>query len=68
MNENRLVRDVIDDIMVRIDILESEIAAISNREQYKGRILRIFYTTEDIRSLLVELKTIIKNLCKENEC
>jgi len=68
MNEDRLVRDVIDDIMVRIDILESEIAAISNKEKYKGRILRIFHTTEDIRSLLVELKLMIKNLCHENEC
>jgi len=64
----RLVRDVIDDIMVRIAILESEIAAISRQEKYKGRIMRIFYTIEDIRDLLVELKARTRDLCRHGQC
>ncbi len=56
MSEERTVRDIIDDIMVQMDLLESELARVSREEKYKGRMVNILYRIENIRDLLVELR------------
>jgi len=61
--EERMLRDVIDDILVQMMILEGEIAEISKNEKYKGRIMRIFYTLENIHSLLIELRKKSREIC-----
>ncbi len=60
--KNRDARDVIDDIMVELDLLESELAIISKEEKHKGRMLNVLLHIESIRSLLIELKLITENV------
>lgn len=52
----RPVRDIIDDVMVRLEMLEREIQAISREERYKGRILRMRDWINEIYDLMIELK------------
>ena len=56
--ELRMPRDIIDDIMVEIDLLEKELAMLSLNQRHKGRILNMFYRIENIRDLLIELKKV----------
>ncbi len=60
--KNRDARDVIDDIMVELDLLESELAIISKEEKHKGRMLNVLLHIESIRSLLIELKLITESV------
>ena len=55
---DRSLRDVIDEIMVGMDMLEKELASLAREEERKGRIVRIVYWMDRIRDLLVELKTL----------
>lgn len=55
---DRSLRDVIDEIMVGMDMLEKELASLAREEEKKGRIVRIVYWMDRIRDLLVELKTL----------
>ena len=55
---DRSLRDVIDEIMVGMDMLERELASLAKEEERKGRIVRIVYWMDKIRDLLVELKTL----------
>ncbi len=52
----RSERDIIDDIMVRLDVIESQVSLISQETRYKGRIMNIYVYMDDIRDLLAELK------------
>jgi len=52
----RTLRDVIDDIMVSMDMLERELARLAREEEKKGRIMGILYWMDRMRDLLVELK------------
>jgi len=56
--DDRSIRDVIDDIMVTMEMLERDLARLARSEQKKGRIMRILYWTDRMRDLLVELKTL----------
>ncbi len=56
LRSEREPRDIIDDIMVRLDLLENEISMISREARYKGRIMNMYVHMENIRDLLVELK------------
>ena len=49
-------RDIIDDIMVQIDLLERDLAALSRTQKTKGRILNMFNRIERMRDLLIELR------------
>ena len=49
-------RDIIDDIMVQIDLLERDLAALSRTQRTKGRILNMFNRIERMRDLLIELR------------
>lgn len=53
---HRSERDIIDDIMVRLDVIESQVSLISRETRYKGRIMNIYVYMDDIRDLLAELK------------
>lgn len=55
-NRSRSVRDIIDDILVRFEMLERELHSFSREEKYKGRIARIRDWVDDIHDLLIELK------------
>lgn len=52
----RSVRDIIDDILVRFEMLERELYSFSSEARYKGRIARIRDWVDDIHDLLLELK------------
>ncbi len=51
-------RDLIDDLMVRLDMLERDLAVMAREERYKGRVLRLRDWIEDIRDIVVELKRV----------
>ncbi|MEB3789671.1 MAG: hypothetical protein GSR72_07255 [Desulfurococcales archaeon] len=55
---HRLPRDIIDDIMVELDLLESQLALASKDFKHKGQILNIVLYIENIRTLLIELKQV----------
>ena len=57
-SEARTPRDLIDNIMVEMDLLERELALLSLAQRHKGRILNMFYRIENIRGLLIELKKV----------
>lgn len=52
----RTMRDIIDDILVRFEMLEKELYSFSKEAKYKGRIARIRDWVDDIHDLLLELK------------
>ncbi len=56
MKAEREARDIIDDIMVRLEMLERELYSFSRDIRYKGRIARIRDWMDDIHDLLIELK------------
>lgn len=53
---DRTMRDIIDDILVRFEMLEKELYSFSKEARYKGRIARIRDWVDDIHDLLLELK------------
>ncbi|MCE4618380.1 MAG: hypothetical protein F7C37_02935 [Desulfurococcales archaeon] len=53
---DRTMRDIIDDILVRFEMLEKELYSFSKEAKYKGRIARIRDWVDDIHDLLLELK------------
>ncbi len=65
--EKRCVRDIIDDVMVSLDMLEGDLARISAKTEAKGHIVRARDWIERMRDLLVELKTVSEELgdCRE---
>ncbi len=57
MNKDRTVRDIIDDIMVRFEMLDKELGILSrNNPENRGRIARVKYWMDEIEDLLIELK------------
>ncbi|MCE4619837.1 MAG: hypothetical protein F7C33_02315 [Desulfurococcales archaeon] len=57
MSRERTVRDIIDDIMVRFEMLDRELSLFSREtEASRGRIARVRYWVEEIEDLLIELK------------
>ncbi len=57
MTDERSVRDIIDDIMVRFEMLDRELSIFSREsEASKGKIARVRYWVEEIEDLLIELK------------
>ena len=57
MSQERTVRDIIDDIMVRFEMLDRELSLFSREtEASRGRIARVRYWVEEIEELLIELK------------
>ena len=54
----RSMRDVIDEIMVGMEMLERELASLAREEERKGKVVRVVYWMDRIRDLLVELKTL----------
>ncbi len=61
MKTERGVRDIIDDIMVRLEMLERELYSFSRDVRYKGRVARIRDWMDDIHDLLIELKHASEN-------
>ncbi|MCE4628909.1 MAG: hypothetical protein F7C82_01365 [Desulfurococcales archaeon] len=55
-DQDRTMRDIIDDILVRFEMLEKELYSFSKEAKYKGRIARIRDWVDDIHDLLLELK------------
>ncbi|MCE4622083.1 MAG: hypothetical protein F7B19_02055 [Desulfurococcales archaeon] len=55
-DQDRTMRDIIDDILVRFEMLEKELYSFSKEARYKGRIARIRDWVDDIHDLLLELK------------
>ncbi|NOZ31339.1 MAG: hypothetical protein GXO68_05280 [Crenarchaeota archaeon] len=53
---DRTMRDIIDDILVRFEMLEKELYSFSKEARYKGKIARIRDWVDDIHDLLLELK------------
>jgi len=53
---DRTMRDIIDDLLVRFEMLEKELYSFSKEAKYKGRIARIRDWVDDIHDLLLELK------------
>jgi len=57
VSQERTVRDIIDDIMVRFEMLDRELSLFSREtEASRGRIARVRYWVEEIEELLIELK------------
>ena len=57
MSEERSIRDIIDDIMVRFEMLDRELSIFASESKTgKGRIARVRYWVEEIEDLLIELK------------
>jgi len=57
VSQERTVRDIIDDIMVRFEMLDRELSLFSREtEASRGRIARVRYWVEEIEDLLIELK------------
>jgi len=56
LSSDRCLRDIIDDVMVGLDMLEREIGRISRSMERKGQIHNMRYWIERVRDLMVEMK------------
>jgi len=56
VTRERCLRDIIDDVMVGLDMLEREIGRLSREIERKGQVYNMRYWIERVRDLMVEMK------------